>query len=71
MRAVSSKNIKHTENLNAHATTYKVKAFDEIKAFVEALELPRVIMLLVPAGPIVDAVVAELKPLINAEDIIT
>ena len=64
------KNIKQTENLNAHATKYKVKAFDEIKAFVAALELPRVIMLLVPAGPIVDAVVAELKPLINAEDII-
>ena len=64
------KNIKQTENLNAYATTYKVIAFDQIKNFVEALELPRVIMLLVPAGPIVDAVLAELKPLISAEDII-
>ena len=64
------KNIKQTENLNAQAGERNVKAFNEIKDFVQALELPRVIMLLVPAGAIVDAVVAELKPLINAEDII-
>ena len=64
------KSIKQTENLNAQAEKRNVKAFNEIKAFVEALELPRIIMLLVPAGPIVDAVVAELKPLISAEDII-
>ena len=64
------KNIKQTENLNAQAGKRNVKAFNEIKAFVQALELPRIIMLLVPAGSIVDAVVAELKPLISAEDII-
>ena len=64
------KNIKQTENLNAQAGKRNVKAFNEIKVFVQALEHPRIIMLLVPAGSIVDAVVAELKPLISAEDII-
>ena len=64
------KSVKQTENLNAQVGERKIKAFNEIKAFVDALELPRIIMLLVPAGGIVDAVVAELKPLIGAEDII-
>ncbi len=64
------KSVKQTDNLNEQIKDRKVRGFNEIKAFVEALELPRIIMLLVPAGPIVDSVVAELKPLINAEDII-
>ena len=64
------KNIKQTENLNLQTGERNVKAFNEIKAFVQALELPRIIMLLVPAGSIVDAVVAELKPLLSTEDII-
>ena len=64
------KNIKQTENLNAEANNRNIKAFNEIKPFVESLEVPRIIMLLVPAGHIVDAVVAELKPLISAQDII-
>ncbi len=38
--------------------------------FVDSLKQPRVIMLLVPAGKIVDAVVAELKPLLSNEDLI-
>ena len=64
------KNIKQTENLHTQAAGKKVKAFNEIGAFAAALTIPRVIMLLVPAGPIVDAVVNELKPHITAEDII-
>lgn len=64
------KNIKQTENLNAEANNRNIKAFNEIKPFVESLEVPRIIMLLVPAGAIIDAVVAELKPLISAQDII-
>ena len=64
------KNIKQTDNLNAQANDRDIKAFNEIIPFVESLESPRIIMLLVPAGPIVDAVVAELKPLISAQDII-
>lgn len=64
------KNVKQTDNLNALAVDKKVKAFNEIGAFVASLEVPRIIMLLVPAGPIVDAVLFDLKPHISAEDII-
>ena len=64
------KNTKQTDNLNRLAIDRDIKAFNDITAFVEALTVPRIIMLLVPAGSIVDAVVAELKVLISAEDII-
>ena len=64
------KNVKQTDNLNAQASEKKVKAFNDVAAFVQSLEIPRVIMLLVPAGPIVDAVVNDLKPHISADDII-
>jgi len=48
----------------------KVDATTEIKAFVQALSQPRKIMLLVPAGKIVDAVIEGLLPLLDKDDII-
>lgn len=48
----------------------KVKGFSAIKDFVESLKSPRTIMLLVPAGKIVDSVIEELLPLIDKGDII-
>src|SRR5258705_35072 len=47
-----------------------VKGFAVLKDFVNSLEQPKVIMLLVPAGKIVDAVIDELQPLLSAGDII-
>jgi 6-phosphogluconate dehydrogenase len=41
-----------------------------LQEFIMALETPRKIMLLVPAGKIVDAVIADLLPLLQKEDII-
>ncbi|MEO6583039.1 MAG: NADP-dependent phosphogluconate dehydrogenase, partial [Ferruginibacter sp.] len=38
--------------------------------FVAALASPRIIMMLVPAGPIIDAVVFELQPLLSENDLI-
>ena len=64
------KNAKQTDQLNAQAKGKKIKGFNDISAFVHSLEIPRIIMLLVPAGPIVDAVVKDLKPHITREDII-
>lgn len=64
------KNTAQVNALNKEAAGRKVKAFDTIAAFVSALEVPRIIMLLVPAGPIVDAVVLELKPLLSENDLI-
>jgi 6-phosphogluconate dehydrogenase len=47
-----------------------VKGFSSAKDFVESLQTPKVIMMLVPAGKIVDAVIDELQPLLSKGDII-
>src|SRR5690348_8907939 len=41
-----------------------------LQEFVSGLKKPRKIMMLVPAGPIVDAVIKDLLPLIETGDII-
>jgi 6-phosphogluconate dehydrogenase len=64
------KDRSQVDNLNKLAADRKIKAYDTIENFVSALARPRVIMLLVPAGPIVDAVVFELKPLLSEHDLI-
>ena len=48
----------------------KVNASIKVKEFVQALSKPRKIMLLVPAGKIVDVVIKNLLPLIDKGDII-
>ncbi len=48
----------------------KVNATTDAKTFVEALSTPRKIMLLVPAGKIVDAVIENLLPMLDKGDII-
>ncbi len=48
----------------------KVNATSDIETFVEALAQPRKIMLLVPAGKIVDSVIESLLPHIEKDDII-
>ncbi|NAS11687.1 NADP-dependent phosphogluconate dehydrogenase [Poritiphilus flavus] len=48
----------------------KVDASTEVNTFVQALSTPRKIMLLVPAGKIVDAVIEGLLPLLDKDDII-
>ncbi|MEX0288429.1 MAG: NADP-dependent phosphogluconate dehydrogenase [Flavobacteriaceae bacterium] len=48
----------------------RVSASGDVNEFVQALSKPRKIMLLVPAGKIVDAVIEGLLPLLDKEDII-
>ncbi len=48
----------------------KVQSFTTITAFVQSLQTPRSIIMLVPAGKIVDAVIDELTPLLDKGDII-
>ena len=48
----------------------KVNASTNAKTFVDALSTPRKIMLLVPAGKIVDSVIESLLPLLDKNDII-
>ena len=48
----------------------KVNASTDVKEFVQALSSPRKIMLLVPAGKVVDIVIEGLLPLLDKDDII-
>jgi len=47
-----------------------VSGFGDLDAFVNSLKSPRIVMLLVTAGPAVDEVIAELLPLLDKDDII-
>jgi len=47
-----------------------VVGFSEITEFIASLSTPRAVMLLVPAGKIVDSVIEELKPLLTKGDLI-
>lgn len=48
----------------------EVKGFSSLKDFIASLKSPRTIMMLVPAGKIVDDVIEELIPLIDKGDLI-
>ncbi len=48
----------------------KVTGMHTVEDFFAALKSPKVIMLLVPAGKPVDAVVAELKPFLSKDDLV-
>ncbi|QWX82655.1 NADP-dependent phosphogluconate dehydrogenase [Cellulophaga sp. HaHaR_3_176] len=48
----------------------KVNATSDIETFISALAQPRKVMLLVPAGKIVDAVIENLLPFLDKDDII-
>ncbi|MEO7264239.1 MAG: NADP-dependent phosphogluconate dehydrogenase, partial [Ferruginibacter sp.] len=56
--------------LNKLATNDSLKAFAGIADFVSSLQTPRIIMLLVPAGKVVDYVINDLIPLLQPGDII-
>ncbi|HEX6846479.1 MAG TPA: NADP-dependent phosphogluconate dehydrogenase [Chitinophagaceae bacterium] len=64
------KNAGKVSLLNQLGQGKKVKGFSDINDFIQRLESPKVLMLLVPAGKIVDDVIAELRPLLSKGDII-
>jgi 6-phosphogluconate dehydrogenase len=47
-----------------------IRGFVQINEFIESLQKPRAIMMLVPAGKIVDNVIQELTPLLDKGDLI-
>lgn len=49
---------------------HHLKGYAEINEFVDSLQSPRTIILLVPAGAIVDSIISELQPLLVKGDII-
>lgn len=56
--------------LEAEGQAGTVKGFSNIKAFIQSLKTPRAVMMLVPAGKIVDSVIEELLPLLDAGDVL-
>ncbi|MFC4263831.1 NADP-dependent phosphogluconate dehydrogenase [Ferruginibacter yonginensis] len=64
------KNTEQVNRLKSLTNNSNIGAFDNINQFVASLNTPRVIMLLVPAGKIVDAVIETLKPIISKDDVI-
>lgn len=64
------KNAGKVSMLNQLGRGKNVEGFSDINNFIQNLESPRVLMMLVPAGKIVDDVLAELLPLLGKGDII-
>jgi len=64
------KDNSQVETLKKEAGDRKVFATSNLDEFVKSLKTPRVIILLVPAGKIVDEVINELKPLLSENDLL-
>ncbi len=56
--------------LNEEGADFDLTGFDTLDGFLDGLESPRRIMLLVPAGKIVDAVITDLIPHLDQGDLI-
>ncbi len=64
------KDARMLAKLEEDGKAHQLKAYNSLEDFVQSLELPRRIMLLVPAGKIVDNVIEELVPLLDKGDMI-
>lgn len=64
------KDQKMISKLEEEGKAHNLEGFNDIESFISSLQIPRTLILLVPAGPIVDSVIAELKPLLSKGDII-
>jgi 6-phosphogluconate dehydrogenase len=64
------KNSSQVETLKKDAATENVSATSNLDEFLNALASPRIIMMLVPAGKIVDDVIGELKPFLSEDDLL-
>lgn len=64
------KDPKMLQKLEEDGKAHNLKGFPVLEDFIQSLELPRRVMLLVPAGAIVDSVIKELVPLLDKGDMI-
>lgn len=64
------KDLSKVETFEKEKGSYKIFGANNLKEFLDALKKPRVILLLVPSGPIVDSVIGELKPFISEKDLL-
>jgi 6-phosphogluconate dehydrogenase len=58
------------QSLSREAENHPIRGADTLEKLIAQLREPRMVMLLVPAGPPVDAVISELIPLLKAGDLI-
>ena len=64
------KDVAKLDLLESEGQGKPVKAFGTINSFVDSLHSPKTIMMLVPAGKAVDAVIRDLDPLLSKGDIV-
>ena len=64
------KDEKKVTGFNNESGERNIKAFSDLGPFLNSLEQPRIILMLVPAGKIVDAVIQDLKPFLSKEDLL-
>ncbi len=64
------KDKQQVETLKKEAGDREIFTTSHLDEFVKGLKTPRVIILLVPAGAIVDEVIDELKPLLSENDLV-
>ncbi|MEP7107343.1 MAG: NADP-dependent phosphogluconate dehydrogenase [Ferruginibacter sp.] len=64
------KDMEKTKLLEKEGAGKPVKAFSSLPEFIQSLQKPRSVMMLVPAGNIVDSVIEDLLPLLEKGDII-
>ena len=64
------KDVDAVVSLRREATGKDVSATQDIREFVQGLRTPRAIVLLVPAGKVVDLVLKELTPLLSVGDML-
>lgn len=68
--SVSIYNIEQEVTQTLMRTYPKLDGYETLEAFVNSLEKPRKIILMVTAGRVVDSVIASLKPLLEGRDIL-
>ena len=64
------KDQKMISKLEEEGKAHELKGFAKVEDFIDSLKSPKTIILLVPAGKIVDDVIAEITPLLSEGDII-
>jgi 6-phosphogluconate dehydrogenase len=64
------KNDSQVQMLKKESCNEKISATSNLEEFLQALKSPKVIMMLVPAGKIVDEVINELKPFLSDNDLL-
>ena len=64
------KDLSKVEQLQTEAGSRAIDAAQSLQEFIGALSTPRVIMMLVPAGRVVDNVIRDLMPLLEKDDLL-